>query len=950
MSFSPDAGDAALLAWANACLQSHSEDAAPTLEAIVDTNSLSIMCKKFHLGDPEQGARKQSAAQRRRRVAEVLNSCRIGLVEPSMAELGGPAAARSITAAILLIAVEAPAKEEAIQVIVTLDQAQQAELAQIIQQLMETTGLDPPPESVEKAPQGLPGPRRSSMSLARRRFSDVQLAGNNPTEIEPLQAEARELLQELEQYTNGFMDKKKVRSSIASKVADAKAQLCSEADRCVDLMQELDAKDSEHRSLSRDLINLKEELKHEGTAATSNSEALKELGSELEEERRRYRTLAMRHIDLKAEVDQAQHSSAQVEASSWKRTAMMAKLHRLQDRVHCDRGRLAESQRILWAEEACSSSLREELEQAQEVLSQRQSTLSACEESVANSEGVLQLAESELDSCTQELKAMSSEDVDSLQVEIEKKKQAFARAEQGTADAISQRATIGKQISEVSASLEDNRTAAERATTEAVAEGVAATKALQRLHALSEATMVVQGDCSPGDRGPGGGPVAESQQESRDVAQTEVSSSGLQEQLGQAEEVLSERQAALSAREESVANSEEMFSQRQAAVSACEKSMVKLQEQLKQAQEVLSHRQAALSACEESVANSKGVLQLAESELDSYTQELKAMSSEEVERFQGVSVEIEKEKQALATSQHSASAAAAAATIPESSAQADASVAQQGTVGAELEDALIAAESATSEAAKDVAASNALELLDALNDEATAMDGAGLETNTEAAKADFSAMVKRSRPPSGRAAKDAAATKLQSRQRGIMARSKMATIRATRASGASEAPKDVSYQRIKQPLAPAKREERERAAIKLQALERGVLARSRVQRLKDARAMTLAPQEEKKASKKLQSISELRGSLSAKAPHRQTQQGPSVNLLEEQIQLRQQELAFKENQASEAEAAHSREVALMASSLHRLGMRYGRLLGQCQALEALVPERVRRMREGNPTN
>ena len=60
-----------------------------------------------------------------------------GLVEPSMAELGGPAAARSITAAILLIAVEAPAKEEAIQFIVTLDQAQQAELAQIIQRLGE---------------------------------------------------------------------------------------------------------------------------------------------------------------------------------------------------------------------------------------------------------------------------------------------------------------------------------------------------------------------------------------------------------------------------------------------------------------------------------------------------------------------------------------------------------------------------------------------------------------------------------------------------------------------------------------------------------------------------------------------------------------------------------------------------------------------------------------------
>lgn len=305
---------------------------------------------------------------------------------------------------------------------------------------------------------------------------------------------------------------------------------------------------------------------------------------------------------------------------------------------------------------------------------------------------------------------MSSEDVDSLQVEIEKKKQAFARAEQGTADAISQRATIGKQISEVSASLEDNRTAAERATTEAVAEGVAAKKALQQLHVLNEAAPVVQGDRSP---------MVESQQESRAVAQTEASSSGLREELGQAQEVLSQRQAALSAREESVANSEEMFSQRQAAVSACEKSMVKLQEELKQAQEVLSHRQVALSACEESAANSEGVLQLAESELNTYTLELKAMSSEEVE---GVPVEIEKEHQALAKAEQSATAAATAATIPES-AQAD-SVAQQHT-GAELEDTQIA-ERTTSEAAKDVAASNALELLDAPNDEATAMDeGAG---------------------------------------------------------------------------------------------------------------------------------------------------------------------------------------------------------------------------------
>ncbi|CAK9091887.1 unnamed protein product [Durusdinium trenchii] len=61
-------------------------------------------------------------------------------------------------------------------------------------------------------------------------------------------------------------------------------------------------------------------------------------------------------------------------------------------------------------------------------------------------------------------------------------------------------------------------------------------------------------------------------------------------------------------------------------------------------------------------------------------------------------------------------------------------------------------------------------------------------------------------------------------------------------------------------------------------------------------------------------------------------------------------LAFKELQAQEDEALHAREVSLLASSLHRLGMRYGRLLGQCQALEALVPERVRRMNEGSSSN
>ncbi|CAK9098877.1 Multidrug and toxin extrusion protein 1 [Durusdinium trenchii] len=323
MSYRPDACDAALLAWANACLQHHSDEAAPTLEAVVDTNSLSLMCKKFNLGDPEQGARRQSAAQRRRRVAEALNSCRVGLVEPSMAELGGPAAgngrgheARSLTAGILLVAVEAPTKEEAIQFIVTLDQSQQADTAS------DRSG-DKKDLVDEKAADLTP-----RISVRNRRFSDVQIAGNDPKVVEPLQAEAHELRRTLDRHTQDVLEKQQVQLSMADKVAEAKALLCGEADRCVDLFQELDAKETEHRSLSRDLVSLKEEMRHENAIASNHSEALKELSAQVEEERRRCRSIQMRQIDLKAEVDQAHHSVARVEASSWKRTALQAKLTR----------------------------------------------------------------------------------------------------------------------------------------------------------------------------------------------------------------------------------------------------------------------------------------------------------------------------------------------------------------------------------------------------------------------------------------------------------------------------------------------------------------------------------------------------------------------------------------------------------------------------------------------
>ena len=64
---------------------------------------------------------------------------------------------------------------------------------------------------------------------------------------------------ELERYSQSFLEKKQVHGALAQKVADAKALLCGEADRCVDLQQELDARETEQRSLSRDLVNLKED-------------------------------------------------------------------------------------------------------------------------------------------------------------------------------------------------------------------------------------------------------------------------------------------------------------------------------------------------------------------------------------------------------------------------------------------------------------------------------------------------------------------------------------------------------------------------------------------------------------------------------------------------------------------------------------------------------------------
>lgn len=743
-----------------------------------------------------------------------------------------------------------------------------------------------------------------SQAADQRRFSDVQIAGNDPQVIEPLRAEARELHRELERSSTRFLEAQKAQMAMAHKVADAKAQLCSEADRCVDLLQELSERETEHRSLSRDLQGLKEEMQHENVASLGHQEALKGLGDQIEEERRRYRSLQMNHIDLKAELDQAQHSSAKVETSSWKRTAMMAKLTRLQEKVHCDRTKLADSRRNFEVEEACAASLRQELEEAEDLLSHRDLDLSGCEESFSATEGILHQAESELDSCTNELKAMTSEDLDSLRLEIERKRQALARAEQGSADAVAQRSAIGQQMPEVSAMLEDRRLAAERAADEAVAAGGAVSTAMQKLNALSdEATAAAQGLADLATRQP-----------RASLSLTGAAATSLAADADRLQSLSDELGAAKAESTEAESQSLDLGQQVQEVKSAKAKAWMVLQQLRKQheadeEQAAPSSEDVGLQAETVGVPSDNGDVSRIHEEMQRAEAELRCQE-ELVESRRARTAACETECEVL---QEELRAAAS---------KAEAAVAEKEAVG-------------------------------------------HLDRPPEAEKADFSAMVKRSRVATGnRAVKDAAATRLQARQRGIMARSRLTSMRQ---SQSTERNQDPSYERPRFPLPPARREEREAAAIKLQAVERGILARSRVQRLREASArgsakdtgttgatgtalpvdaLQAAEKVKSKASKKSRPLGESiprlsRGSLSL--------QGPSAELLEEQIRLREQELEHREAAASQAEAMHSREMALMASSLHRLGMRYGRLLGQCQALEALVPERVRRLRDGDGT-
>ncbi|CAE7672015.1 COLGALT1 [Symbiodinium pilosum] len=859
--------------------------------------------------------------------------------------------ARSIVAATLVIAVEAAAKEEAIKVIVGLEQSKQAELAQIIQQLMQATSqgvAEKKPKQVEADENPLELVRRLSQAAFERRFSDVQIAGNDPHIIEPLKAEARELHRELERYSTTYLEVQKAQKALASKVADAKAQLCSEADRCVDLLQELDERETEHRSLSRDLTSLKEEMKHENTAAFNHQEALKSLGDEIEEERRRYRSLQMNNIDLKAELDQAQHSSSKVETSSWKRTAMMAKLTRLQEKVHCDRTKLADSRRSFEVEEACAASLRQELEEAQDQLSSRDHDLSACEESYATTEGILQQAESELDSCTNELKAMTSEDLDTLRLEIERKRQSLARAEQGSADAVAQRSAIGQQMPEVSAMLEDRRLAAERAVDEAVAAGVAVTTAMQKLNALSdEATAAAQGLADLATRQP-----------RASLSLTGAAATSLAADADRLQGLSDEIVVAKAETAEAEFQSSELGQKVQEMKSSKAKAWMVLQ-QLRKAHEAEPQQAVAAHDLDTSEASVTCAVSSNGSKVSHLREEMLHVEAEE-----------ECEEEYVASRRERALASENRCQLLQEELRAAASTAEAAAVEETSLEAEIEAEAALVLEAESEARH--------LEDEKTlgvSAAGASLQCEELDAeeKADFSVMVKRSRAAATgtRAAKDAAATRLQARQRGIMARSRLASLRCSRsAQDASSVGKDLSYQRPR-PLPPARREEREAAAIKLQALERGILARSRVQRMRESRwsqartsaqdrggatnsdALQAAWAVEKvrsKASKKSRSApGEPTPRLSSRGSV--TGQGPSAELLEEQIQLREQELEHREVTASEAEAAHAREMALMASSLHRLGMRYGRLLGQCQALEALVPERVRRMREdGTPSS
>jgi len=64
----------------------------------------------------------------------------------------------------------------------------------------------------------------------------------------------------------------------------------------------------------------------------------------------------------------------------------------------------------------------------------------------------------------------------------------------------------------------------------------------------------------------------------------------------------------------------------------------------------------------------------------------------------------------------------------------------------------------------------------------------------------------------------------------------------------------------------------------------------------------------------------------------------SADILESQISLREKELAYIEALAGAGETRHQREAHLLVAMLHRVGMRYGRLLGQCEVLSEEMAE------------
>ncbi|CAE6953445.1 slc47a1 [Symbiodinium natans] len=412
--------------------------------------------------------------------------------------------------------------------------------------------------------------------------------------------------------------------------------------------------------------------------------------------------------------------------------------------------------------------------------------------------------------------------------------------------------------------LEDRRLAAERTVDEAVAAGVAVSTAMQKLNALSdEATAAAQGLADLATRQP-----------RASLSLTGAAATSLAADADRLQALSDELAVAKAEGAEAEFQSSDLGRRVQEAKSVKAKAWMVLQQLRKQEAEtekVAASHDPHLEAVARCASSENGHVSLAHEEMQRVQAELRS-EQEVVDSRRARAALCETECELLQEELRAAASKAEAAVAEETGLAAEAQEEAAAVLELESEAETLQMQTADSVSAAPVrsTSSQSKEGTVPVARNSSAAEENCPEPDAPDAKADFSAMVKRSRAAAtgsaggtgNRAAKDVAATRLQARQRGIMARSRLASLRQSRSAEAET--QDPSYQRPRQPLPPARREEREAAVIKLQALERGVLARSRVQRMRESSARSA----------------------------KDTGAAPGVDALQASVQRRQQQCSF----------------------------------------------------------